>query len=149
MTQVLIIEDNALKEARMKEVLSSIPNMKFTVCRSIKAAVPLLEVEEWDLILLDMSFQVNQEGAEAKKKPLAGRQILQFMRAREIKRPVIVVTQNTTFSEGHTVIASIPDLDIKLKKYFPGIYRATVFVDLATDSWHEELITQSKRSIHV
>ena len=61
MKHVLIIEDNVLKEARMIEVLGSVPGIKFRVCRSIKAAYPLLDLQQWDLILLDMSFQVNPE----------------------------------------------------------------------------------------
>lgn len=148
MRHVLIIEDNTLKEARMRDVLRPIPQIEFTVCRSIKAAYPLLELQQWDLILLDMSFQVNQDsGTEIKKKPLAGRQILQFMRARNLARPVIVVTQHASFFEGPTSIESISDLDVKLRKYFPGIYQSTVYVDLASDGWHQELIAQARRAI--
>jgi DNA-binding response OmpR family regulator len=148
MRQVLIIEDNTLKEARMKDVLRPIPGIEFKVCRSVKAAYPMLEVEPWALILLDMSFQVNPESnTEIKKKPLAGRQILQFMRARKLNRPVIVVTQHSSFFEGTTSVESIFDLDKKLKKYFPGIYQSTVYVDLANDSWHRDLITQARRAI--
>jgi CheY-like chemotaxis protein len=149
MRHVLIIEDNALKEARMRSVLSSIREIEFTVCRSVKAAYPLLEMQQWDLILLDMSFQVSPDsGTEIKKKPLAGRQILQFMRARNLTRPVIVVTQHASFSEGPLTIDSINDLDAKFRRYFAGIYQATVYVDLATDSWHDELIGHSKRAIY-
>lgn len=132
----------------MKDVLQPLQELEFTVCRSIKAAYPMLEVERWDLILLDMSFQVNPEtNTDVKKKPLAGRQILQFMRARKLNRPVIVVTQHGSFFEGTTSIDSIADLDKKLQKYFPGIYQSTVYVDLATDDWHHELITQAQRAI--
>ena len=149
MRHVLIVEDNVLKEARIRDVLSLIPEIEFTVCRSVKAAYPLLEVQQWNLILLDMSFQVSPDsGTEIKKKPLAGRQMLQFMRARNLMLPVIVVTQHASFSEGQTVIASIKDLDTKLRRYFPGIYQATVYVDLATDGWHDELISYSKRAIY-
>jgi CheY-like chemotaxis protein len=149
MRHVLIIEDNTLKEARMKDVLRSIPQLEFTVCRSIKAAYPAVELQQWDLILLDMSFQVTQDkGTAVKNKPLAGRQILQFMRARNLTRPVIVVTQHGSFFEGSTSIESIVDLDMKLRKYFPGIYQSTVHVDLASDNWHHELIAQAKRAIN-
>jgi DNA-binding response OmpR family regulator len=148
--RVLLIEDNALKEVRMKEALAAIPEIEFTVCKSIKAAYPSLDLQEWDLILLDMSFQVNPgAGTEVRKKPLAGRQILQFMRARQMCQPVIVVTQHASFSEGHTVIASIDDLDVKLKKYFPAIYRKTIYVDLATDAWREPLIREARRAFKI
>lgn len=120
MRHVLIVEDNVLKEARIRDVLSLIPEIEFTVCRSVKAAYPLLEVQQWNLILLDMSFQVSPDsGTEIKKKPLAGRQILQFMRARNLMLPVIVVTQHASFSEGQTVIASIKDLDTLSKPNCP------------------------------
>jgi CheY-like chemotaxis protein len=146
MKHVLIIEDNALKEARMIEALRAVHDIDFTVCRSIKAAYPLLDQQEWDLVLLDMSFQVNQDlGTEIKKKPLAGRQILQFMRAREMEQPVIVVTQHASFFEGQTMILSIDELDRKFKRYFPHVYKSTVFIDLATDAWHEVLVVEARR----
>jgi CheY-like chemotaxis protein len=149
MKKVLLIEDNTLKEARMIEVLKAVPTISFTVCRSIKAAYPLLDLQQWDLILLDMSFQATQDlGTEIKKKPLAGRQILQFMRAREMKRPVIVVTQHASFSDGHTIIGSIEELDQKFRKYFPEICRKVIFVDLATDAWHEALIRETQRAFY-
>lgn len=70
MRHVLIVEDNVLKEARIRDVLSLIPEIEFTVCRSVKAAYPLLEVQQWNLILLDMSFQVSPDsGTEIKKNP--------------------------------------------------------------------------------
>ena len=46
MRHVLIVEDNVLKEARIRDVLSLIPEIEFTVCRSVKAAYPLLEVQQ-------------------------------------------------------------------------------------------------------
>jgi CheY-like chemotaxis protein len=148
MREVLIIEDNVLKEVRMRSVLGVLPNMNFTVCRSIKAAYPLLEAQDWDLILLDMSFQAVDSGSETKKRPLAGRQILQFMRARALTRPVIVVTQNMIFSDGATIVESITELDVKLKKYFGEIYQSTVFIDLATDTWHRKLIIEAEKAFH-
>jgi hypothetical protein len=109
---------------------------------------PLLEAQDWDLILLDMSFQAVDSGSETKKRPLAGRQILQFMRARALTRPVIVVTQNMIFSDGATIVESITELDVKLKKYFGEIYQSTVFIDLATDTWHRKLIIEAEKAFH-
>lgn len=147
MKEILIIEDNALKLARMKDVLAAIPDLHFTVCQTIKATYPTLELHDWDLILLDMSFQVNPgTGKEIGKRPLAGRQILQVMRARKMDQPVIVVTQHPSFADGNTIIASIDELDLKLKKYFPTIYKTTIFIDLATDKWHEALIAAARKA---
>ena len=50
MRHVLIVEDNVLKEARIRDVLSLIPEIEFTVCRSVKAAYPLLEVDRKSVV---------------------------------------------------------------------------------------------------
>jgi hypothetical protein len=107
-------------------------------------------MRDWDLILLDMSFQVNPgPGKEIGKKPLAGRQILQVMRARQMQQPVIVVTQHTSFADGNKVIGSISELDSKLQKYFPTIYRTTLYIDLASESWHEALVAEARKALHI
>jgi len=68
------------------------------------------------------------------------------MLARGISKPVIVVTQHTHFSEGHLSISSIEELDSKLYRYFPTIYRGAVLVDLANDTWHERLLQKAKEA---
>jgi len=72
MKKVLIIEDNALKQTRLEQVMSTLGSIKFTVCKTVMAAYPSLELEQWDLILLDMIFQVNHGlGVEIQKSGLA------------------------------------------------------------------------------
>ena len=153
MKHILIIEDNKLKEARMRNVLDSMTDFQFEylVCPSIKVAYPALDRKDkhWNLVLLDMSFQVNQDlGKETKKKPLAGREVLQFMRAGQLKSPVIVVTQHSSFVDGATVINSVDELDKKFGKYFPEIYRSTISIDLAVDSWHAVLISEVRKALN-
>ena len=145
MKQGLIIEDNAQKEMRMREALAPRKDIGFQTCRSIKVAYPMLLGDKWDLILLDMTFQVNLGiGTEVSKEPLAGLEVLQYMYARNIGSPVVVVTQHNTFSDGSIRISSLADLDYKLKRYFPKIYRAVVCVDLASTRWQDELLAHTK-----
>lgn len=145
MKHVLIIEDNTVKEQRMRQALRGIADIEFTVCRSIKAAYPLLDKEKWNVVLLDMSFQSAADSAtDAKKDPLAGRQILQVMRAKQLRSPVIVVTQNPSFARMQTTIASLEELHEKFSKYFPGIYRSTILANLTSEDWYQELVVEVK-----
>jgi CheY-like chemotaxis protein len=140
MKKILIVEDNAFKEGRIREVVAMSGEFEFETCRSIKAAFPMLQKGGWDLILLDMSFQIKgSAGAAPKKEPLAGLEILQYMRAANISRPVIVVTGQSSFVGGPIAVKSIEELDWKLKTYFPSVYVGTVYIDLPSANWHDGL----------
>jgi DNA-binding NtrC family response regulator len=138
--EILIIEDNPHKDKNMREVIKKIGDVVFTSCRDVRTAYPLLQKKTWALALLDMTFQGNQGfGIESKKEPLAGLEILQFMVANQLRFPVIVVTQHTTFADGQINVRSIDEFDSKLRKYFMGIYRGIVHVDLASTEWQSQL----------
>lgn len=140
-TAVLIVEDNATKREEIERALV-VPGLTFEVLpvSSIANAYRALDTRTWDLIVLDMTFQVSQSvGNEISKEALAGVEILQFIARKRAKSPVIVATQHSSFvSPGLPGIDSIDKLHALLTKLFPRNYKRTVFVDLAGSQWRRQ-----------
>jgi DNA-binding NtrC family response regulator len=143
--RVLIVEDNLQKKEAIERLLVSRYPIEARYVNSISASLPTIERESWDLVILDMTFQITTGAGHAlRKEALAGLEVLQFMAAKRISSPVIVATQHTVFSHGAINVQTIQALDSLLKRSFPRIYRTTVFIDLNTDDWHSPLLDAAK-----
>jgi CheY-like chemotaxis protein len=138
---VLIVEDNAVKKAEIEKALLATFSIDFHSTQSIAQAYRAIEGKSWDLIILDMNFQVSQStGSGLAKEPLAGIELLQYLSRRKNRVPVIVATQHTVFSSSELPpIDSIEKLDNLLKRVFPENYRTTIYVNLVEEHWRAQL----------
>jgi CheY-like chemotaxis protein len=146
---VFIVEDNQSKLLEIKKALPNVFRHDVTDTSSIAGAYRLIANREFDLVILDMTFQVsNSKGKQVAKESLAGIEVLQYMDRKNITAPVIVATQHTSF---HTPeisgIDSISKLDGLLKELFPKNYFTTVLVDLAGEAWKEQLSDAALRAV--
>ena len=134
---ILIVEDNQTKRTEIEKALNAALSAEVAGVPSISQAYRSIEFRQWDLIVLDMTFQVAQTmGQESAKEALAGIEILQFIARKQIPTPVIVATQHSSFSTVNLPdIDSIRALDELLSDLFPENYRGTVEVDLSEEAW--------------
>lgn len=147
--EVLIVEDNATKQ---QEIINALPPLfrdGVFATPSIAAAYRSVANKHFDLVILDMTFQISNEGGGAiAKESLAGVEVLQYMSRMRIATPVIVATQHTNF---HTVelpdIDSIAKLDELLRDLFPENYVATVHVDLSGEEWKQHLAAAAESAL--
>lgn len=147
--EVLIVEDNATKQ---QEIINALPpafREGVLATASIANAYRSVANKPFDLVILDMTFQISNEGGAAiAKESLAGVEVLQYMSRMRITTPVIVATQHTSF---HTVelpdIDSIEKLDELLRDLFPDNYVATVHVDLSGEDWKPRLAAAAGNAI--
>jgi PleD family two-component response regulator len=148
---VLVVEDNSSKADHISQIIKLGYDAEVEVVPTISGAYSVLDYRKWDLVILDMTFQVSSGlGHAVRKEALAGIELLQYMSAKRLYYPVIVATQHDFFSQGAGVnINSIEELDVNLKKAFPIHYRATVRVDLASSEWHQELTNAMRQVIDV
>lgn len=148
---VLVVEDNSSKADQISQIVRRQYDADVEVVPTISGAYSVLDYRRWDLVILDMTFQVSSGlGHAVRKEALAGIELLQYMSAKRLHYPVIVATQHDFFSQGAGVsINSIEELDINLKKAFPAQYRAVVQVDLASSDWHQELTKTMRQVIDV
>jgi DNA-binding NtrC family response regulator len=136
--RILVVEDNATKQAEIENALQG--EFEILSTKSIAGAYRLIS-GTWDLVVLDMTFQVGQtRGHESAKEALAGIELLQYMASRSIEVPVVVATQHTSFTTSEMpAIDSIAKLHTLLADAFPETYRHTVEVDLSEETWKTKL----------
>lgn len=128
--KILVIDDQEAKFELLKKVIRSIlPFAEFEHVRHLRAAIPQLESYEWHLVILDMSFGVNDAPSEASGfVELAGLQVLQHMDRADLKVPVIIYTAHTNFSNPpRGNIVGIDALESWVKKYFDDIFFGCVY----------------------
>ncbi len=143
MKKILIIEDNAPKLQHIKNFCAShIQNSRLTDKQSYNTAQQevLFHGCEYDVILLDVSMNTydTQKDDNGEQEPLAGANILRFMKLRRIKTPVIVVTMYESFVDGVRINA----LDERFKKQYGDIYKGFVYYNLKNEDWKEELLAK-------
>lgn len=141
MSKILIIEDNETKlqhiRAFCKQSLKQCVLIDKQSYNSAQQEV-IFHGEEYDLILLDVSMNTydTQKEDNGEQEPLAGANILRFMKLRRITTPVVVVTMYESFVDGVRINA----LDERFKTQYKDIYRGFVYYNLKSDDWKDELM---------
>jgi CheY-like chemotaxis protein len=139
---ILVVEDNTTKRDEIERAVKGRwPQFDVAGAPSIATAYRALDRRSWDLIILDMTFQVSQAGGGVvTSEPLAGIELLQFISKKRNRSPVIVATQHSSFtSPGLPGIDTIAKLDDFLKDLFPENYRGIILVDLTGEAWKGQL----------
>ena len=143
MKNILIIEDNATKLQHIKDFCTNhVQESSLTDRQSYNTAQQevIFHGSEYDIILLDVSMNTydTKRDDNGEQEPLAGANILRFMKLRHIKTPVIVVTMYESFVDGVRINA----LDERFKKQYGDIYKGFVYYNLKNEDWKEELLAK-------
>lgn len=139
--RLLIIEDNEAKLNRLRQFCEeNLSDYEVEDRRSYNSA--LSEVvhngKQYDLILLDVSmntYDISPEVSDGEQEPLAGSNILRFMKLRKIKVPVIVVTMYESFVDG----IKIDKLDEGFREKYSEFYKGFVYYSLRNEDWIKRL----------
>lgn len=140
MKKILIIEDNETKLQHIKDFCSeNIAQSTITDKRSYNTAQQEVRLHgsDYDVILLDVSMNTydTKKDDNGEQEPLAGSNILRFMRLRRIQTPVIVVTMYESFVDGVRINA----LDERFKTLYGEFYKGFVYYNLKNEDWKDEL----------
>ena len=84
------------------------------------------------------NFDPTPDDPGGKTHNFGGREFLKQLERFDIKVPVIVVTQFTTFGRGAQTIG-LADLDKELRTSFQPNYRGSVYYHASIHRWKEEL----------
>lgn len=139
--RLLIIEDNDSKLNHLRQFCEeNLKDYEVEDRRSYNSA--LSEVvhngNSYDLILLDVSmntYDISPEVSDGEQEPLAGSNILRFMKLRKIKVPVIVVTMYESFVDG----IKIDRLDEGFREKYAEFYKGFVYYSLRNEDWMNRL----------
>ena len=145
MNKILIIEDNTTKLKNIRNLCSrEFSAYQIVDKQSYNSAQQevVYHGNEYDLILLDVSmntYDITKED-NMEQEPLAGANILRFMKLRHLVTPVIVVTMYESFVDGVKINA----LNDRFSEHYSEIYKGFVYYSLKNDEWKDELITKMK-----
>jgi len=97
----VLIDDLPEKKAAVQRFIEKYyPNDELTWFKNFRQAQNNLLVYTFDLLLLDMSFEVHGAVAEDLAfNGLAGLHVLQFMWASEIEIPTVILTSHENYSD--------------------------------------------------
>lgn len=145
MKKILIIEDNAVKLANVRQLCKEhFPLFEIVEKQSYNSAQQevVFHGSDYALILLDVSMNTYdiKHDDNIEQEPLAGANILRFMKLRKINTPVIVVTMYESFVDG----VKIKALDERFKTKYSDIYRGYVYYTIKNEDWKEALATKMK-----
>lgn len=143
--KILIIEDNETKLQHIMEFCKqSLKKCILNDKQSYNSAQQevIFHGHEYDLILLDVSMNTydSHKDDNGEQEPLAGANILRFMKLRHILTPVVVVTMYESFVDGVRINA----LDERFKTQYKDIYKGFVYYNLKSDDWKDELMSKLK-----
>ncbi|HEY5589754.1 MAG TPA: response regulator [Paludibacter sp.] len=141
--KILIIEDDPIKMSNIESLISSnFVNVDVVKCISYMGGVNEVLLNEFDLILLDMSLPLYDDVFQtAKPKNFGGRDILKEMKRHKKKSCVKIITQYNEFDDGSI---SMKDLDAQLKNIYPSIYNGYIHYETKLNLWQTELIDNIK-----
>jgi DNA-binding NarL/FixJ family response regulator len=138
----LLIEDDEVKRTKLDEFLRlKYPGVTVRDTRSLQSGLRSAIAQLPTLVLLDMNlptYDITFEEAGGRIQQFAGREFLRQLRRRNIRVPVVVVTQFDYFGEGkdRTTLAA---LDVEMREKYPEIYIGSVFYHATLDDWKEVL----------
>lgn len=141
--KVLIIEDQEIKKNEIRTLIAEIFSgaCEISCIEDYRPALASITYMSWDLIVLDMSFEASKgTDDESSFQSLAGLQVLQHMRRRNISIPVIIVTSHTQFNDQESLsFESINDLDKHIKIAFSPFYKGTVLYKPKSSAWTHQV----------
>lgn len=144
MVNLIIVEDDENKRNRVIDFLKG----KFSInpmetYNSYQSGIKgiIKNHQKTDLLLLDMSmstFDIEAYETGGRRRPFAGREILEKMKWENIKIPTIIVTAYENFEEDGKTF-SLQELCKELSESFDGIYVGCVYYNSAQNSWMDRL----------
>lgn len=140
--KVLIIEDDESKQSQIQSVvLQTLDGLEILLSKSYHSGLCSILKANPNVVLLDMTLptydiDINEDGG--RPQHYAGRDILRQMDRRQVLIPVIVITQFDVFGKGTDALTRA-QLDEQLKKEHPSNYMGTIYYNVASVAWKNEL----------
>lgn len=139
--KVLLVEDDEDKRQQITEFVTRKFECNLTSVKSFQSALKAFKLEEFDLVLLDMTmptFDIGPFESGGRTQSFGGELLLYEMERKEILSKVIVISQFDLFGEGKDEI-NLGDLNLRLMKQFSENYIGAVQYSISYTSWQEIL----------
>ncbi len=148
--KVLIVEDEFDKREKITSYLYSVfesSQLEIVESESLRSGLKtLLQVSDIDVVLLDMSMPgfdiTSDEPGGGEPESYAGKELMSQMRLRNIKVPVIVITQYKKFKKENI---SLEELTEEFQTQFPDFFMGTIHFSSAVEGWKKSLLDYLKK----
>jgi CheY-like chemotaxis protein len=140
--KVLVVEDDEDKRLELNQFVKLQLQCQVSEARSYQGALKALKMEQFNLILLDMTiptFDVTPTDSGGRAQPFGGENLLFEMMRREIPTKVIVVTQFDKFGEREKEVL-LKDLDLRLAQQFEANYLGAIQYGNSFEGWSDSLL---------
>lgn len=140
--KILLVDDQLPKYFAIDGFLKThFPEFTLEWVKSFSTARVNIRSGKFDLILLDMSFEVHATVIEeANFAGLAGLHILQFMRRARINTPVIVCTAHVRYSDpDFQTLEGVEELEKYINDVFGPICKGCVYLGAEEKIWAKKL----------
>lgn len=142
--KILLVEDEDDKSRAISQHLAEVlgDKLELRLCHSLRGGLRAIsEANNFDLILLDMSMpgfepQSGDPAIIEEPESFAGEEILAQMKLRELKSPVVVLTQYKAFASG---TIGLEELVRKYEIEYSGFFIGAIYYSTAVESWKKEL----------
>jgi len=142
MLSILVIEDDGNKLTQLCAFLKEhFEEVEVRTARSLQSGIRNVRQTVPSLVLLDMTlpnFDATPDDTGGQTHNFGGREFLKQLERFDIRVPVVVVTQFTTFGKGALTIG-LDDLDRELTSLFSPNYSGCVYYHASIHRWKEEL----------
>lgn len=140
--KVLLVEDNEHKRDRVLAYLAEVlPAFTVSQARSYASGCQMVESEEFDLVLMDISLptydKAGREGG-GRFRSNGGREIARKIVRRGVLTPIVFLTQYEAFSDRGTSL-SLEELRGLLAQECGANFRGLVYFDSSKSAWKSEL----------
>lgn len=148
--KVLIVEDEFDKREKITSYLYSVfesSQLEIVESESLRSGLKtLLQLSDIDVVLLDMSMPgfdiTSDEPGGGEPESYAGKELMSQMRLRNIKVPVVVITQYKKFKKENI---SLEELTEEFQTQFPDFFMGTIHFSSAVEGWKKSLLDYLKK----
>lgn len=148
--KILIVEDELDKREKIINFLKADlgkDSVEIIEAESLRSGLrALIKNSDIDIVLLDMSMPgydvTTDEPGGGDPESYAGQELMSQMRLRNIKIPVIVITQYKKFKKENI---SLEELTQKFEEQFPDFFWGTIHFSSAIEGWKKTLSDHLKK----
>lgn len=140
--RVLLVEDDELKASRIRDlVLEVSPVAEIVIRSSFRTGLVAATQGGWDLVLLDISLPSYDSGdadAGNRMRPYAGIELMHQLELRDIRVPVVVITQFDVFGIGDDR-RTLEELREQMRSSFGDRYQGAIYYAPSESTWRVDL----------
>lgn len=148
--KILVVEDEFDKREKITNFLRTqfeTSSLSIIESESLRSGLrALIQTPGVDVVLLDMSMPgfdiTSDEAGGGEPESYAGKELMAQMRLRNIKIPVIVITQYKKFKKENI---SLEELTEEFREQFPDFFVGTIHFSSAIEGWKKNLMEYLKK----